>query len=244
MMPVLLEIESLSKFFGGVAAIFSLSLNLIEGEILGLIGPNGAGKTTLFNLITGFLKPNEGSITFEGKRLLGLKPHKIVKLGITRTFQIPKPFSSLPCFQNLVVSMIPKMGMARRSDRLIKQKSLEIMKTTGLEEKGETLPEAFTQGDLKKLEIARALATAPKLLLLDAPFAGLTNTEIANISSVIENLHSKGITIIIVEHRLRELMRIVQRVIVLNFGEKIAEGTPEEITNNQEVIQAYLGTGG
>jgi branched-chain amino acid transport system ATP-binding protein len=118
------------------------------------------------------------------------------------------------------------------------------MKTTGLEEKGETLPEAFTQGDLKKLEIARALATAPKLLLLDEPFAGLTNTEITNISSVIENLHSKGITIIIVEHRLRELMRIVQRVIVLNFGEKIAEGTPEEITNNQEVIQAYLGTGG
>jgi ABC-type branched-subunit amino acid transport system ATPase component len=140
--------------------------------------------------------------------------------------------------------MIPKMGMARRSDRLIKQKSLQIMKTTGLEEKGETLPEAFTQGDLKKLEIARALATAPKLLLLDEPFAGLTNTEIANISSVIENLHSKGITIIIVEHRLRELMRIVQRVIVLNFGEKIAEGTPEEITNNQEVIQAYLGTRG
>jgi branched-chain amino acid transport system ATP-binding protein len=243
MMSVLLEIESLSKFFGGVAAIFSLNLNLIEGEILGLIGPNGAGKTTLFNLITGFLKPNEGSITFEGKRLLGLKPHKIVKLGITRTFQIPKPFSSLPCFHNLVVSMIPRMGIARRSDDRIKQKSLEIMKMTGLEEKGEILPEAFTQGDLKKLEIARALATAPRLLLLDEPFAGLTNTEIANMSSVIANLHSKGITIIIVEHRLRALMQIVQRVIVLNFGEKIAEGTPEEITNNPVVIQAYLGTG-
>jgi len=243
-MSVLLKIESLSKFFGGVTAIFSLSLNFVEGEILGLIGPNGAGKTTLFNLITGFLKPNEGSITFEGKTLLGLRPHKIVNLGITRTFQIPKPFLSLPCFENLVVSMIPKMGMGKHSDRLIRQKSLEIIQTTGLEEKGEMLPETFTQGDLKKLEIARAMATAPKLLLLDEPFAGLTNTEIANINSIIKNLHSKGITIIIVEHRLRELMRIVQRVIVLNFGAKIAEGTPEEITNNQEVIQAYLGAGG
>jgi branched-chain amino acid transport system ATP-binding protein len=236
-------VANISRFFGGVAAISELSFALSTGEILGLIGPNGAGKTTLFNLITGFLRPNLGEIYFQGRRLAGLKPHKIVARGVTRTFQIPKPFGSLNCLENVAVSMVAKTGLARRHDPEMLRRSRLILETTGLADKEGMLPEALTQGDLKKLEIARALATSPHLLLLDEPFAGLTNAEIAGISQLIEQVHGRGVTMIIVEHRLRELMRIVQRVVALDFGEKIAEGTPQEITSHPRVIEAYLGTG-
>jgi len=243
-MPPLLEIANLSKNFGGVAAISALDLAVGQGEVLGLIGPNGAGKTTLFSLVTGFLRPSEGDIRFEGRSLVGLRPHRIVGRGITRTFQIPKPFGSMPLQNNIVVSMVSKAGQARRQDDSIQDRARRIMSTTGLEAKRDMLPGALTQGDLKKLEIARALATAPRLLLLDEPFAGLTGTEIAGISALIESLRDRGMTIVIVEHRLRELMRIVGRVVALNFGQKIADGSPEAISRDQAVIEAYLGTEG
>ncbi|MEW5913546.1 MAG: ABC transporter ATP-binding protein [Thermodesulfobacteriota bacterium] len=243
-MPPILKVENVSRFFGGVAAIAELSFDLDANQVLGLIGPNGAGKTTLFNLITGFLRPNRGEIYFQDRRLVGLKPHRIVARGVTRTFQIPKPFGSLNCLENVAVSMVAKTGLARRHDPEILRRSRGIMETTGLADKEGMRPEALTQGDLKKLEIARALATSPRLLLLDEPFAGLTNAEIAAISDLIRQVHGQGMAMIIVEHRLRELMRIVQRVVALDFGEKIAEGTPQEITNHPRVIEAYLGTGG
>lgn len=243
-MDILLTVENINKFFGGVAAITDLSFDLRQGELLGLIGPNGAGKTTLFNMISGFLEPDKGRINFQGQSIIGLPPHKIVMRGITRTFQIPKPFHSLSCLENIIVSMIPHLPADKEEARRIKEKSQTIMKITGLHPKGDMLPSVLTQGDLKKLEIARALATKPKLLLLDEPFAGLTSTDIAHLSSVIKNLHGSGITLIIVEHRLKELMKIAQKLIVLDFGQKIADGPPEVIIHNEKVIEAYLGTGG
>jgi len=242
-MDSLLIVENINKSFGGLAAITDLSLDLRQGELLGLIGPNGAGKTTFFNLISGFLVPDSGKIILQGQSIVGLPPHEIVMRGVTRTFQIPKPFHSLSCIENVIVSMIPHSSKKEDAIR-IKEKSQTIMEIVGLNHKGDMLPSTLTQGDLKKLEIARALATKPKLLLLDEPFAGLTSTEITSLNSLIKNLHDSGITIIIVEHRLRELMKIAKKLIVLNFGQKIAEGPTDVIIHNEKVIEAYLGTGG
>lgn len=242
-MDKILEIDDVSKNFGGLRAISDLSFCLERREILGLIGPNGAGKTTLFNLISGFLKPTKGAIKFKGQPIHGLKPHKIVKKGITKTFQIPKPFHSLTLLENVVVSLFPNLGL-RGEIQPIREKAEEIIEVVGLKEKKEMFPETLTQGNLKQLEIARALATDPELLLLDEPFAGLTLDEISQLTSLIQALHQKEISIIIVEHKLRELMKIVQRVIVLDFGQKIADGTPKEIVRLEKVIEAYLGSGG
>ncbi len=240
----ILEIDDLSKHFGGLKAISDLSFDLEKQQILGLIGPNGAGKTTLFNLISGFLKPTKGNVRFKGEVIDGLKPHKIVQKGITKTFQIPKPFHSLTCLENVIVSMLPNFTSSGREKSLMDEKAQEIMEMVGLKEKKEMFPETLTQGNLKQLEIARALATNPDLLLLDEPFAGLTLEEISNVTSLIQALHRKEISIIIVEHKLRELMKIVQRVVVLDFGKKIGDGSPEEIVHQEKVIEAYLGSGG
>lgn len=239
---MLLTVRKVSKNFGGLSAIANLSFDLFQGDILGLIGPNGAGKTTFFNLISGFLIPDKGEIDFRGQSIIGLPPCKIVMRGITRTFQIPKPFHSLTCLENVMVSLIPHCS--RKKDVEIKEESQTVLDVSGLSSKEDALPVALTQGDLRKLEIARALATKPKLLLLDEPFAGLTTAEINILSSLIKKLHKSGVTMIIIDHRLRALMKIAQKLIVLNFGQKIAEGPPEVIANNKDVIEAYIGTKG
>ncbi len=233
----LLELKEVSKGFGGLKAVSKVSFQLDEGEILGIIGPNGAGKTTLFNALTGFYPPDAGEVRFGGENLFHLKPHQICQRGMVRTFQIVKPFLQLTVLENVVVAALNRTKNVREA----RVKALRTIDLVGLKEKTETLATGLTLPHRKRLELARAMATEPRLLLLDEVMAGLTPTEVDELIRLLKEINEKGITILLIEHVMRGLMALSKRVVVLNYGEKIAEGTPDEVVKNRQVIEAYLG---
>jgi len=233
----LLELKGVSKNFGGLKAVNQVSLDLEEGEILGIIGPNGAGKTTLFNIITGFYKPDGGEIRFERENLIGLKPHQICHKGMVRTFQIVKPFLQLTALENVVIAALNRTKNVQEAT----SRALKTIEFLGLKDKADTLATGLTLPHRKRLELARALATEPKLILLDEVMAGLTPTEVDELIRLLKEVNEKGITILLIEHVMRGVMALSKRVIVLNYGEKIAEGVPEEVVKDRQVIEAYLG---
>jgi branched-chain amino acid transport system ATP-binding protein len=242
--PHLLEVVNVTKKFGGLVAVNNVSLQIDEGERVGLIGPNGAGKTTLFNIISGFLKPTSGKIMFKGEDITKLPPHKIVNKGIARTFQIMRPFRHLPVIANVMVSLKSPRG-SRKIEwvKTMERKALDILEDVGLSELMLEPAENLGYGDLKRLEVARALATEPDLIMLDEPFGGLNPVETEFLTRTLITMHQDepSRAILIVEHKLYALMKIVDRVIVMHQGEKIAEGKPEEIVKNKKVIEVYTG---
>ena len=238
----ILEVVNLSKSFGGLSALSGLSFQVEPGEILGVIGPNGAGKTTIFNCISGFLKYETTRVALEGKSLQGKKPYQIVNLGLTRTWQLVKPFFGMKVFQALEVSSLCHRAKKHFPTATARAQAIEsVAHDLGLDQRLEDEVDNLNQGELRLLDIARAMVTNPRVLLLDEPFSGLSHKEISQISAVVRTLNQKGLTAVIIEHRLSELMKLVDRVVVMNFGMKIAEGTPQEVVQEQEVIDAYLG---
>jgi branched-chain amino acid transport system ATP-binding protein len=234
----ILEVEHLTKRFGGLTAVSDVSFTVRPGEVVGILGPNGAGKTTLYNLLTGFIPPDEGRVSFMGREILGLAPHRIVRLGVSRTFQLCRPFVGMTVLENVKVGSLaqpaPPQGREARARELIAQ--------VGLAGKEDMAVEVMSYGDQRRLEIARALATGPKLLLLDEPFAGLGAGEIADLSALIRKIHAEtGLTVLLIEHKLHEFMKLVDRVIALDFGEMIADDVPERIVAHPRVIEAYIG---
>jgi len=237
---VLLTVEGLTKFFGGLRAVHDLSFHVRRGEILGLIGPNGAGKTTAFNLIAGFIRPTRGQILLDGESIAGMKAYEVTRKGIARTFQIVKPFKKLSVLENVTLAAFLRFPSRREAE----SEAERILVTMGLTSKIAALAVDLTLSEQKKLEIARALATNPKLLLLDEPMGGLNPTEIEQASGLMRSICKEGVTIIWVEHVLKAIMNSSNRVIVINQGEKIADAPPEQIVENPDVIAAYLGTKG
>jgi branched-chain amino acid transport system ATP-binding protein len=246
-----LEVEKIRKGFGGLRAINDVSFTMGRKEILGLIGPNGAGKTTLLRLITSILKPDAGMIRFKGEKIVGLKTWDIVNRGITSTFQNMRPFRRLPIIANVMVSCLCPRAMKRGEwVKRIEAKAMDALEFAGISDMALEKASTLSQGDLKRLEVARAIATEPELLLLDEPFGGLSPAETDLMAKSVERLHkggrfgrlhSEGPAMIIVEHKLQQLMKIADRIIVLNFGTVIADGKPEEIVTDHSVVEAYLG---
>jgi len=239
-MSALLEVENLNKHFGGLHALRDFACTVQRGEIVGILGPNGAGKTTLYNLLTGFIPPDPGArIVFDGHSLLRRPPYRIAALGISRTFQLCRPFAGLTVLENVVVGAL---GSQRERGADLQARGRELLARVGLAGREEVPVAVLSYGDQRRLEIARALAARPRLLLLDEPFAGLGSGEMADLSALIRQVHAQeGLTVVLIEHKLREFMSLVQRVVALDFGAVIAQGTPEEIVRNPAVVEAYIG---
>ncbi|MCL6478867.1 MAG: ABC transporter ATP-binding protein [Peptococcaceae bacterium] len=243
---LILRVQEVSKSFGGIRAVNKAGFDLYRGEVLGVIGPNGSGKTTLNNLITGFIKKDSGKVFFNGKDISNWPAHKIADAGLARTFQVMRPYPTLPVYKNLIPPLYS--GRARRSARgRLGDRSavaIDILEEVGFERDAQIpykLAGTLPLGYLKRLELCRCLALRPELIVCDEVFSGLSASEIASMLPLVERLQREGITLIMVEHRLRELFRVADRVIVLNFGEIIAEGTPQDIFKNEKVRQAYFG---
>ena len=242
-----LEVSNLNKQFGGVKAVDSVSFELQQGEILGIIGPNGSGKTTLVNLITGFIKPGSGRVLYQGKEITGWMLYRIAYLGIAGPFQMVKPFYQLPAFKNLIIPLysprVKRLAGGKYGDR--DAIAIDLLEEVGFERDSFVpfkVASVLPHGYLKRMELAKCIALRPDLMILDELFSGLSMAEVASIIPVIEKLMAEGKTIIMIEHRLRELFRITNRVIVLNFGQKIAGGAPKEVMESDEVKKAYLGS--
>jgi branched-chain amino acid transport system ATP-binding protein len=234
---LLLELTKLSKSFGGLQAVKQVDLKINQDEIFGLIGPNGSGKTTIFNLISGALRPTEGSIKFREEEITHLKPHEICKRGIARTFQIARPFADVTVRKNVMIGALNKAPDVSKAARITD----EVLSITNLLDKKDANGKNLTISERRRLELARSLATKPELLMLDEPMAGLNPTEIEEMSELLRQIRKMGITIFIIEHVLQAIMTLSNRIAVLNYGEKIAQGTPEEIGANHRVVEAYLG---
>ena len=249
----MLEVTQLGISFGGLRAVDDLSMKIEKGGLVGLIGPNGAGKTTAFNMLTGVYRPTDGGIRLDGQNLIGKKPHEICKLGVARTFQNIRLFSRLPVLDNVKVGLhnevtyslaesMLHLGSYRRKERAMDEKALEILKVFDLDGQADTLASNLPYGKQRKLEIARALATNPKLLLLDEPAAGMNPNETGELMETIQLVREKyGVTILLIEHDMKLVTGICEYLYVLNFGKLLAEGTPGEVLSNPEVVTAYLG---
>jgi branched-chain amino acid transport system ATP-binding protein len=248
----LLEAHSIDKRFGGVVALSSVSLTIRHGEIYGLIGPNGAGKTTLFNVLTGLYRPDSGSFVFDGRSLVGLKPFRVVEHGIARTFQNIRLFANMTALENVMVGRHPRtragaLGAILRGrhtlaeERSIRKGARELLEYVGVARHANALAKNLPYGDQRRLEIARALATQPRLLALDEPAAGMNATETADLRKLLERIRTDGTTILLIEHDVKLVMGLCDRVAVLDYGRKIAEGTPPEVQASPAVIRAYLG---
>ena len=244
--PILRVVE-LSKNFGGVRAVESVSFEVGDGEFLGIIGPNGAGKTTLLNLITGFLKPNSGEVFYRGKNITGLRPYKICELGIARTLQMVRPFYNLPAFKNIIIPLCSPRAMQKSGSKYGDRDdiALDYLEEVGFE-RDSLVPYKpagiLPHGYVKRLELARALAMQPDLLVLDELFSGMSMSEVASTMFIIERLRERGMTIIMVEHRVKELVRVADQLLLLNFGAKIIHGSPMDVVNSRQAIEAYLGS--
>jgi len=248
----LLELSSIGKHFGGLAALSDVSLHIKRGEIYGLIGPNGAGKTTLFNVVTGLYQLDEGAFTFDGIAYAHCKPHVFAEAGIARTFQNIRLFANMSALENIMVGRhvrthtgiwgaLTRNATARAEERAIEQRALELLRYVGIDRPHQTLSKHLSYGEQRRLEIARALATDPKLLALDEPAAGMNATETEGLKALLQTIRASGVTVLLIEHDVKLILGLCDRVAVLDYGKKIAEGVPEEVRRNPAVISAYLG---